>query len=863
MATKYEGIVIELGADTSDLQSAMRQVNSAASKTQKELNQIKTALKFNPGNMTLLAQQTGQLSNEVEQTKGRLKVLRSQLQAMSQDQSKIGTDEWDKLQREIIQTESKLESYEAQLKQAERAQQSASTSLGQLSAKMQANADRFRDIGSSIRNVGVGMTAGLTVPLVAAGSQAVSTAATFDDAMSQVSGALGDAGADMDGLRTLALQLGADTVFSATEAGQAMVELAKGGLTEADIKSGALEASMNLAAAGGLELATAANATVQSMGAFGLAAGDASVIANALAGSANASSADVADLTQAMSQCSAQANLVGWDIQDTAAVLGMFADAGIQGSDAGTSLKTMLQRLAAPTDKAADAVAELGLQVRDQDGHMRSASEIAAELQTKLGGLSDAQRDAAMQTIFGSDASRAAAVMMTQGADGLAKYTEATHDATAAETMAAAQKGELSWAMENMEGAIESASIALGTALAPAIQAVAGFVGDLATWFSELDPSMQTVVAVALALVAALGPILTIVGMIIMALPGLTAGLSMVAGAISLPLAPIAAVVAAVGAVIAIIVYLWNTNSEFQAAVMNIWTEIQNLFATVMPIIQQIFEVVWPTIQAIVTGVLDTILAVVGTVFTAIADQISTILAMVTGVIQGAWDVISGIFQTVLGLIVGIVTGDFSMMQDGISSILNGITGIVTSVWNGIASTITNVVNTIASVVSDVFNGVSNTVGSIFGSIADTIGNAIGDAKNVVSDGLNAIANFFSGLHLEFPKFTLPHFTVSGSFSLNPPSIPTFGVEWYAKGGIINKPSVIGVGEAGAEAVMPLAKLPELMAEALQMVRGGSGGGTVIVQNMTVGKESDIRGVAQELYRLGQRAARVEGTVYA
>ena len=163
---------------------------------------------------------------------------------------------------------------------------------------------------------------------------------------------------------------------------------------------------MNLAAAGGLELATAANATVQSMGAFGLAAGDASVIANALAGSANASSADVADLTQAMSQCSAQANLVGWDIQDTAAVLGMFADAGIQGSDAGTSLKTMLQRLAAPTDKAADAVAELGLQVRDQDGHMRSASEIAAELQTKLGGLSDAQRDAAKQTIFGSDASR-------------------------------------------------------------------------------------------------------------------------------------------------------------------------------------------------------------------------------------------------------------------------------------------------------------------------------------------------------------------------------------------------------------------------------------------------------------------------
>ena len=220
--------------------------------------------------------------------------------------------------------------------------------------------------------------------------------------------------------------------------------------------------------------------------------------------------------------------------------------------------------------------------------------------------------------------------------------------------------------------------------------------------------------------------------------------------------------------------------------------------------------------------------------------------------------------KTVLGLIVGIVTGDFSMMQDGISSILNGITGIVTSVWNGIASTITNVVNTIASVVSDVFNGVSNTVGSIFGSIADTIGNAIGDAKNVVSDGLNAIANFFSGLHLEFPKFTLPHFTVSGSFSLNPPSIPTFGVEWYAKGGIINKPSVIGVGEAGAEAVMPLAKLPELdgrsVADGARRQRRRHRDRAE--HDRWEGKRHSRRSPRTGT-RLGQRAARVEGTVYA
>ena len=366
---------------------------------------------------------------------------------------------------------------------------------------------KARTLGSVMHSAGVAATAGLTVPLVAIGKNAMTTAANFDDAMSQVQGALGDAEADMGGLRDLALQLGADTVFSANEAAGAMVELAKGGLTEAQIKAGALAASMDLAAAGSLDLGSAANSTVQMMGAFNLEAEDAADIANALAGSANASSADVSDLTQAMSQCSAQANLVGWSIQDTAAALGLFSDAGVVGSDAGTSLKTAIQRLAAPVDTAADAMAELGLNVRDSEGNLRSVSEIAQELQDKLGGLSAAQRDAALQTIFGSDASRAAAILMQSGAEGLKKYTDATNDSTAAESMAAAQKGDLSWALENMSGSLETASIALGTALAPAIQDAASFVSDLAEGFSELDSDTQTTIAVVMALAAAFGPV--------------------------------------------------------------------------------------------------------------------------------------------------------------------------------------------------------------------------------------------------------------------------------------------------------------------------------------------------------------------
>ena len=174
-----------------------------------------------------------------------------------------------------------------------------------------AGGDATRALGDGIMQAGGALTMGVTVPLVAAGGAAVATASKFDDAMAQVSGALGDPSADMEGLRKLALQLGADTVFSATEAGNAMVELAKGGMTEADIKGGALAASMDLAAAGQLNLAEAAATTVQMMGSFGLGAGDAARIADALAGAANASSADVSDLTQAMSQCSTTRDTAG------------------------------------------------------------------------------------------------------------------------------------------------------------------------------------------------------------------------------------------------------------------------------------------------------------------------------------------------------------------------------------------------------------------------------------------------------------------------------------------------------------------------------------------------------------------------
>lgn len=681
-------------------------------------------------------------------------------------------------------------------------------------------------LGEGITDLGSAMTLGLTVPIVAAGGAATSVAANFDDAMSQVQGALGDASADMDGLRELALQLGADTVFSATESAQAMVELAKGGLTEADIKGGALAASMDLAAAGQLSLADAAETTVQMMGSFGLGAGDATRIANALAGAANASSADVSDLTQAMSQCSAQASLAGWSLEDTAAALALFADHGVKGSDAGTSLKTMLQRLAAPTDQAAEAIAAYGLNIRDSNGKMKDISGIADELTGKLGGLSDAERDAALQTIFGSDASRAAAILMQSGSEGLQKYIAATNDATAAETMANAQKGELSWALENMGGAIESASIAFGTALAPAITAVAGVIGNVAEAFASLPAGVQTGIAVVLALVAALGPLLMVIGSVVAALPAISEGFAVLGGALAVPLAPAAAVVAAIAAVAAAIYAAWTTSETFRAAVMAgvdaISSKVQEICAFLAPYVQAFVDQLVSTVQVamdtlgpIIGAALTVIVDIVVPILTSIMDSVgaflanilataTNIMAAVSMVISGAWSVIQGIFETVLGVILAVTTGDFTMLQQGVCNILNGLTSIVSGILQGIASMFTGAWNNIKITVTGACNTVSGAISGAFNGIKSVIDSTMDGAKSTVSGALGAISGFFAGLHLEFPHINLPHFSISGDFSIVPPSVPSISVSWYRTGAIAMGASVVGIGEAGPEAVVPL-----------------------------------------------------------
>lgn len=220
---------------------------------------------------------------------------------------------------------------------------------------------------------------------------------------------------------------------------------------------------------------------------------------------------------------------------------------------------------------------------------------------------------------------------------------------------------------------------------------------------------------------------------------------------------------------------------------------------------------------------LQTVATIVSTVFGAAFQVAGAIVQVVMGTISGIIQTTVGVIQAVIGVFVGIFTGNWQMAANGAQTIFQGMSTTVTSIVNGLSSALSAIVNGIASIFSSVFNGISTMVSNSFHGMADTIGNLMGDAKNTVSNGLNAISGFFRGLHIEFPKIKLPHFSISGSFSLAPPSVPHLGIEWYAEGGVLMNPTMFGMngnkamigGEAGPEAVAPISTLTGYISDAV------------------------------------------------
>ena len=501
MAGTIKGIIVEIGGDTSGLQKALGKVNSATSSLTKELRGINSLLKLDPSNTELLSQKQKVLAENIEQTSKKLEELRKIQEMANSDMSKVSPENYRNLQREIVNTENKLKDLQVQA--------SKWTSAGN---SLEEFGNKVTNISSKIDNLGSTLTKSLTLPVLAIGTAAVTTGNDFEAQMSRVQAIAGATKDELEQLTNQAIELGAKTSFSASEVAAGMENLASAGFTTNEIME-AMPGLLNLAASSGAELATASEIAASAIRGFGLEANESAHVADIFAEASARTNAQVEDMGEAMKYIAPVANTMGLEIEEVAAAIGIMSDAGIKGSQAGTSLRGALVRLTKPTDKMLGVMEDLGISFYDNEGKMKSLTEMISMLQEATKGLTDEQKQNALTILFGTESLSGMMSLINRGSKDLADMTKSFEDCDgAAQNMADTMLDNAKGSIESLKGSLESAGIAIQKALAPEIKDLAKWIQDLVDDFNELsDEEKQNIVNTAL-LVAAIGPAIKVLG---------------------------------------------------------------------------------------------------------------------------------------------------------------------------------------------------------------------------------------------------------------------------------------------------------------------------------------------------------------
>jgi TP901 family phage tail tape measure protein len=623
-----------------------------------------------------------------------------------------------------------------------------SDDLDKVKSKGQSTGQAFDKVGTGLGRTGILVAAGIGL--------AVKSAADFEKSVSAIGAVTGATGDQLQQVRDKALQLGRDTKFSASEAADAMGELAKAGVALPDIMNGAADATVALAAAGGVALPEAANIASNAMNQFALKAKDLPAVADLIAGAANASAIDVSDFGQSIAQVGAVAHSAGLSFKDTATAIAVMGNAGIKGSDAGTSLKQMLISLANPTKKSADLMKQLGFSAFDAQGNLKPLDQIAGGLQTSMQNLSPQARNAALAIIFGSDAARAGAVFFQNGATGVDKMSAALTKVKAAD-VAKARMDNLSGSVEQLRGSIETAAIKFGEMGQGPLKSLVDGLTGLINGFTNLSGATQQTILVLIASIGGLalfgaGLIKTVkfVQELILVLrtlrviagvqavfSALSAGIGILNGSLlTLAANPVVLTIILIVAAVALltigIIELWKHSETFRNIVMGVWDAIKSAVSTAGEILSAVFDGIKAGFNGVMVGVraLGTAWSAVWKVFGPIVSVqfaiikavISVAIALIKGVITSAmaviktawnvWLFFAPIVQSVWNLIMAIVNLGIAAIKLAITIVLvvlyqtwktfwAGLSVIVSAAW----AVIQAIVRVAVGIVKGIFTG--------------------------------------------------------------------------------------------------------------------------------------------------------------
>jgi TP901 family phage tail tape measure protein len=797
VANRIKGITVEIGGDTTKLQTALKGVNSSIRDTQSQLRDVEKLLKLDPGNTELLAQKHRLLGEAVAGTKEKLETLKTAAEQANTAlaNGEITQDQYDALQREIIETENNLRDLERQAGQSAVALQ-----------KIAATGEKLKTVGDNISSAGqklLPVTAGVT----ALGTAAVSTAANFESSMSQVQATMGitkdamstvngESVNTMDTLSALAKKMGSETAFSASECAEALNYLALAGYDTQQMCD-TLPTVLNLAAAGGIDLAAASDMVTDAMSALGMGVDEAGTMVDQMAKTASTTNTSVAQLGEGILTIGATAKTVKGGTAELNTALGILANNGIKGAEGGTHLRNVILSLQNPTDKAAACMEQLGLDVYDSEGNMRSLNDILGDLNMSMDGMTAAEKSNIIGQIFNkTDLSSVNALLANTGTTWDDLQQSIIDSGGAAQQMADTQLDNLQGQITILKSALEGLAISFGELLMPAIKMIVGWVQQFVDWLNGMDEGTKKVITTVALLAAALGPVLIVVGKVVSAVGTIMTIVPKVAGVINtvktafaalnttMLANPIFLIIAAITALVAAFIYLWNTNEDFRQFWINLWENVKEVAIAVWEAIKNFFAAAWEAIsstaQAVWNGIKDffsglwegiktifstvveviktiittyfniyktiitTVLNAIKTVFTTVWNGIKTVVTTVVTAIQTfittAWNAIKNTVTTVLNAIKTVITTVWNAIKTAVTTVVNGIKSTVTSVWNGIKSTVSSVVNSIKNTVTTVFNniwsGIKGTMGKIVSSIKEGFNNAISFITSLPSKAL-------------------------------------------------------------------------------------------------------------------------------
>lgn len=560
----------------------------------------------------------------------------------------------------------------------------AQTKLNGFQGQMSKTQSAWNSVGKTLTKTGKTLTTSVTLPLVGLGTAAVKTTASFESAMSQVQATMGITADSMDtlngqsvntlnSLSALAQELGANTKFSAVEAAEAINNMAMAGYSVQEICD-ALPQVLSLASAGALDLDYATQLVANGLNVMGMETSDASELADKLAVTATKAYGSVSDFGEGLLVAGAQAKLANVSLTDTMTALGILGDNGISASEGGTYLRNTLKNLYTPTEDAAKALKELGVETANSDGTLRDFQDVLQDLGKALDGLTPDERIKAMKRIFDTRTISAANALIENAGERWDELSESIDNATgAADRMADVQLNNLQGQLTILKSSLEGLAISFGSLIVPIVKQVTNIVQEIVSRLNQLDDAQKEQIIKIAAIVAAIGPILLVLGKTMTAISGIGKALSLIAS-------PTGVVLAAVLALVGAFAYLLATNEEFRESILATWDHIKSLF-------QGFFDSLLEKINSLGYNFEN-----MAEVMKAVWDWLCNSLAPVfEGVFQAVSIVLEGFLNSILDIfdiIVAVINGDWSAAWEGVKNLVTHVFETIKEVallaWEGI-----------------------------------------------------------------------------------------------------------------------------------------------------------------------------------